>query len=574
MNVRSELLPVLALLVSLGAPAHAGAQDAAPTLQGGLARIQAQDFAGADSILRLVTRAHPKNMGAWSLLGYADRQLHRLDDALAAYRTAMSLPNPTPGVYLNGALVWAEKGDLDQAFAWLDRAKATGTVDVTGVDADPAADKLRGDPRYRALFPSPAEYAHPFVEPVKILREWDGESAGDQFGWIARDIGDVDGDGVHDVVTSAPTRSLGGPDGARAGRIYVYSGASGALLWTADGKPGDQLGLGVEAAGDVDGDGIPDVIGGAPGAEVARVYGGRDGHVILTLAAPGAGPGFGKAVADVGDVDGDGHADVLVGNPRARAAGGRPGRAYVFSGRTGQVIRTLTGVRDGDAFGSAVAGSVSADGRVTLVIGAPNAGPLHKGAVYVYHDLSAGPAFVIASDSADAQLGAMFVSTVGDVDGDGVTDVYASDWAGNGANALARAGRVYIHSGADGRRLYTLTGEAAGDGFGIGVADAGDVDGDGHADLVIGAWQNGSAAPSGGKVYLYSGADGSLMRAITGKVMGETFGFDATGVGDVDGDGTPDLLLTSAWSAIHGGRSGRMFIVSGASGAAPGSDGR
>jgi len=63
-------------------------------------------------------------------------------------------------------------------------------------------------------------------------------------------------------------------------------------------------------------------------------------------------------------------------------------------------------------------------------------------------------------------------------------------------------------------------------------------------------------------VYVSSGRDGSLMRAITCKVMGETFGFDATGVGDVDGDGIPDLLLTPAWSAISGGHTGRMFIIS------------
>jgi hypothetical protein len=86
---------------------------------------------------------------------------------------------------------------------------------------------------------------------------------------------------------------------------------------------------------------------------------------------------------------------------------------------------------------------------------------------------------------------------------------------------------------------------------------------DGFDDLVIGAWQYAAAAPSGGKVYLYSGKDGSLLRTITGRVPGETLGFDATGAGDVDGDGVIDLLLTSSWSNVNGFRSGRMFIISG-----------
>ena len=80
---------------------------------------------------------------------------------------------------------------------------------------------------------------------------------------------------------------------------------------------------------------------------------------------------------------------------------------------------------------------------------------------------------------------------------------------------------------------------------------------------MIGAWRHGGAAPAGGKVYVYSGRDGCLMRTITGKVMGETLGFDATGAGDVDGDGVPDLLLTSAWSTVNGARSGRMWLVAG-----------
>jgi hypothetical protein len=108
-----------------------------------------------------------------------------------------------------------------------------------------------------------------------------------------------------------------------------------------------------------------------------------------------------------------------------------------------------------------------------------------------------------------------------------------------------------------------LSGEAAGDGFGIGPADAGDVDGDGQADLIVGAWQQGSAAPGGGKVYLYSGRTGELLWQVTGKVMGETFGFDATGIGDVDGDGAIDFLLTSAWSSVNGPRTGRVYILAG-----------
>jgi hypothetical protein len=155
----------------------------------------------------------------------------------------------------------------------------------------------------------------------------------------------------------------------------------------------------------------------------------------------------------------------------------------------------------------------------------------------------------------------MFASVVGDVDNDGVEDVYGSDFV-NSAKGPS-TGRAYIHSGADGRRLLSLTGEGAGDGFGIGSADVGDVNRDGHDDILVGAWQFSGAASSGGKIYLYSGKDGSLLRAITGRVPGETLGFDATGIGDVDGDGTPDLLITSAWSNVAGFRSGRTWVISG-----------
>lgn len=518
--------------------------------------FQAKDYDGAIKTLEDFFQRTPAAQAGWLLLGNAYRQKGNLDKALEAYTKASTFrPSRWQGIF-NAAVIHTLKNNKDEAFRLLQTLRASGNFDMDLVKTSNDLASLREDPRFEKLLPKPEDFAHPFVEKVKVIHEFVGENKNDQFGWIARSIGDVDGDKVNDLVASAPTFQV---NNQAAGRVYVYSGKSGKLLWTQTGAPGDNLGQGLEGAGDVNHDGIPDVIAGAPGGNKAYVYSGKDGKILLTLTGKDANEAFGNAVSGVGDQNSDGYADVIVGapgNPNAQT----PGKAYVYSGKDGSLLLTLEGERAGDRFGSIVAGGKKGN-YAFVTAGAPAAGPNNRGRVYVYPGLTNKPKFTIESDETGTALGMMFLSVVGDVNKDKVPDIYASDWA-NAAKGPS-TGRIYVHSGADGKRLYTLTGEAAGDGFGIGSADVGDVNKDGFDDLLIGAWQHASAAISGGRVYLYSGKDGSLLQTITCRTPGDTFGFDATGIGDVDGDGVIDFLITSAWSNIKGFHSGRMFIISG-----------
>ncbi len=404
-----------------------------------------------------------------------------------------------------------------------------------------------------------------FLEDVRIIHRWDGEKADGEFGWVARVIGDIDGDDVLDFVTSAPSLNSGN------GKIYVYSGKSGTLIFAVDGEHRERLGNGAAGAGDVDGDRVPDVIAGAPAGGSAYVYSGKTGEEIHKFSSADKGDRFGYKVCSLGDVDDDGHSDVFVTATSASGDHKQSGAGYAYSGKTGDLLFQLEGQRAGDKFGSAAAAIMQSDSGM-LAVGAQDAGPNQCGKVYVYRikNANAKLAFEIEGDANSVNLGQMFVSFPGDVDQDGVLDVYASDFSDN--TAAHGAGKVAIHSGRDGKRLLTLTGSQTREGFGTSPSEAGDVNGDGVGDLVIGAWQHSGGARSGGRVTLHDGADGQLLDTWTCTVPGETFGFDAVGIGDVDGDGHIDFLLTGGWSRVRGPKTGRVFLIAGKAYARPNRD--
>jgi hypothetical protein len=367
-----------------------------------------------------------------------------------------------------------------------------------------------------------------------------GGQAGALFGWAVSELTDVNGDGVTDAIVGAV---LDGP--SSNGAVYVFSGATGDQLFEFHGQPNDLLGYSVADAGDVNGDGVQDIAAGARGGDLVHVWSGATGAPLLTLHGEQAGDAFGFSAAGAGDVNGDGHADILVGAVANDAAGTNAGRAYVFSGAGGSLLYTIDGNKAGDLFGSAAdgTGDLDGDGVGDLLIGARNAGHAHDGRVYAYSGANGHRIWASAPDKSAKDLGWFFVADVGDLNHDGTPDVYGGDftYSVGGRNR----GRVEIFSGVDGSVIRSWTGSSAQQGFGPG-REAGDLNNDGVPDIVVGSYTSSDGAKRGGKVEVFSGATGDRLRVSTSTVKGENLGFDAVGLGDTNGDGHPDLLVSAA----------------------------
>ncbi|KAA3604480.1 MAG: hypothetical protein DWQ01_21825 [Planctomycetota bacterium] len=383
----------------------------------------------------------------------------------------------------------------------------------------------------------------------------DAASEYSELGKAVAVAGDVDGDGFDDVLVGAFRAA---PQGvAYAGAAYVHSGFDGALIYAyLGGTQAARLGSSVAGAGDVNGDGFADFLVGAVTADPnglasagsVYLYSGLDGSLLFQFDGLAAGDNLGSAVAGVGDVNGDGLADVLLGANGAGAQNG--GAALVYSGATGQLLFQFDGEQPGDDFGSAVAsaGDFQGDGIPDLLIGAWAADPnglLSAGSAYVYSGADGQLLAQFDGASQGDKLG-IAVAGAGDVNGDGISDFLlgASDADPNGNPS---AGSVYVRSGTSGALLYQLDGVKEWMLFGSEVAAAGDINGDGFDDFWVSApWADPNNLANAGSVFLYSGASGQLWLRLDGEAVGDGLGNGLAGAANFNGDAYADWILGAA----------------------------
>jgi FG-GAP-like repeat/FG-GAP repeat len=411
----------------------------------------------------------------------------------------------------------------------------------------------------------PVRAAGPFSETdVVIIHALHGENIGDGYGWVGAALGDLDGDGVEDFATTAP---FFGGDSAN-GKIYVYSGKSGALLHEATGVEGNRLGYSISTAGDFNQDGTPDyIVGGSGPANRIVVYSGADHTVLHEQTSPaGVRENFGVSVAGGGDSNGDGQVDLLVGANRADVSETitDTGRVYLLSGSDGAVLWEQMGETPQGMLGSGLGlvGDVNNDNIPDYVTAAPGAGDNGLGEAYLLSGVDGAMLFTlkpVAEESSGGTYGTFFASGAGDINADGTPDIFVGDYAAVRGEA-ANTGRAYLYSGVDGTLLHTFEAEMDGDGVGPGRGIP-DINGDGHADVSLAAWQSSAATPKGGKVYIHSGKNGSVLHTITGTIEQDALGVDALGVGDLNDDGALDYMLTAVGNDFNGDDVGHIYIV-------------
>jgi len=475
----------------------------------------------------------------------------------------------------------------------------------------------------------------------------DGAGAGDFSGRAVSTAGDVNGDGFDDLLIGA---SGAEPNGSYSGSSYVVFGTSAKfpsslILSSLNGTNGfrldgvamdDQSGRAVSAAGDLNGDGFDDLLIGAHRADPNGINSGSSYLVfgsnavfppVLSLASLDGTTGFrldgvspgdlsGYSVNAAGDVNGDGFDDLLIGASNADPNGSESGSSYVVFGNNtdfppvlaladldGTTGLRLDGVAANDLSGRAVssAGDVNGDGFDDVLIGAfgADSNGNFSGSSYLVFGSNAGFPPVMQLASLDGTSGFRLdgvamgdqsgkaVSAAGDVNGDGFDDLLIGAHRADPNGRYSGSSYVVFGSNAgfspvlslaslDGTTGFRLDGVAATDYSGTAVSAAGDVNGDGFDDLLVGASGAGPNGNYSGSSYVVFGSnagftpvlqlaslDGTSGFRLDGVAMGDQSGAAVSAAGDVNGDGFDDLVIGANFADQNDTNSGSSYVVLG-----------
>ncbi|MEM7202477.1 MAG: VCBS repeat-containing protein [Planctomycetota bacterium] len=346
--------------------------------------------------------------------------------------------------------------------------------------------------------PTPAQIGRQLAQAV-------GDTAVSDFGRTVTTIGDVDGDGWSDFAATQTQPASG------AGHVWLLSGRDGTALRRLDAAPTEtNFGQDIDALGDLDGDGVPDLI--AASSESVVILSGATGARLHEAAATGP-----VTVAGVGDVDGDGVPDWAFQDQNGVVVASGAGSAPIHSHPPLSLTEDVIGI-----------GDVNADGRGDYIIKSRRTFAVHSG--------RSGQVLWISTSTAE-------VAAAGDVNGDGIADLITSDLG------------VDVHSGRDGSLLFSLPGRG-GSGLGGGV----DLDADGRVDLVVADWPDGTVGIFSGTVRAYSGRTRRLLFEIFGTETGSFLGWGAA-LHPGFGDERRPAVLAGTPGAFNGETAGGTVVA-------------
>jgi hypothetical protein len=463
--------------------------------------------------------------------------------------------------------------------------------------------------------PNPVATSHDFIrgDLAALSESWAGVDLGEVV-CLEDDSPDPDTTGDEDIATPAPGQGFfylarftglagtGSYGGSSSNRDRWIQAATASLAWTAESNQAySNFGISVSGAGDVNGDGYDDVIVGASlydndqsdeGATFVYLGSatGLVGTPVWSAEGNQTGSGFGWSVASAGDVNGDGHDDVIVGAPYHDSGETDEGRVYVYLGNDSGLETTPNRVVESDQesawFGWRVrpAGDVNCDGYDDVVVVAYlyDDGQTNEGKVFLYtgsdSGLSESPAWSYPTGQAEARMAG--AGTAGDVNNDGCDDLIVGSHGYD--NGQTNEGRVWVFHGSGLGLAYfpsrVLESDVPGASFGYSTYTAGDVNGDGFDDVVVGAfaYSNGMVAAQGA-AFVYAGSETGVTNAPAWSLYGSQadawFGLSAQTAGDVNNDDYDDIIVSSERYDVTRTDQGRAWVFLGsASGLSNGVD--